>query len=186
MTDRVLFVCTANQCRSPMAEVMLVARLAERDAEVQVASCGLLSPGAAVVPEVTATLRRRGLDATGHRSRRLDAAVVRSADLIVGLERLHVREVVVADRESWPRAFTLKELARRARSATPRVADEPFAVWVARMHAGRSPEALLGASSADDLADPIGGPPEGYEEAATAIDELVTVLAARAWPARLT
>jgi protein-tyrosine phosphatase len=182
VTD-ILVVCTANLCRSPMVEAILRRRLEERGVHVTVASAGLLEPDRAAVDGARQALLAHGLDIAEHRSRRLDGDLVQGAGLVIGLERQHVREAVVLDRGIWPRAFTLKEIVRRAEAADPRRPDEPWSHWLARLHGGRQLADLLGASDEDDVADPMGGAPDDYEATAAEVDDLVTRLVREGWPA---
>jgi protein-tyrosine phosphatase len=181
VTD-VLFVCTANLCRSPMAAEIFRHRLRERAATVTIASAGLLEPDLPAVEGVQRALAGRGLDAGDHRSRRLDAELVRGADLILGLERQHVREVVVLDPATWSRAFTLKEIVRRGEKASRRDAGEPWPAWLDRVHSGRQRADLLGSSPEDDVADPMGGALEDYEATADELDDLLSRLVDLGWP----
>jgi protein-tyrosine-phosphatase len=123
-----------------------------------------------------------GLDVAAHRSSMLRAGACAGAGLILGMAREHVRHVVVADPATWPRAFTLKELVRRGHEIGPGVPGETLAGWLARAHAGRDRQALLGDSPADDVADPIGGPQRAYVETAAEIDHLVARLAVLGGP----
>lgn len=176
---RVLFVCTANQCRSPMAAAILRAKLDAAGIEgVSVESAGLLPGGARATPEAAATVP--GLD--DHVSRRLTPELVAAADLVIGMTREHVREVAVADRESLGRAFTLKELVRRGEAAGPRAGEEPLGAWLARVAAGRSPMDLLGASPDDDIDDPIGRSRSVYRRTAEELERLLDRLVALVWP----
>jgi protein-tyrosine phosphatase len=178
----VLLVCTANLCRSPIAEALLRHRFEERGVSVAVASAGLLEPDRPVLADALEVLAGRGLDARDHRSRRIEADLVRGAGLILGLERRHVREAVVLDPSAWPRAFTLKEIVRRGQAVGARRPDEPWPRWLARVHAGRRRADLLGSSREDDVADPTGGTLEDYEATATELDELLTRLVRLGWP----
>ena len=168
----VLFVCTANLCRSPMAAEIFRHRLGERSANVTIGSAGLLEPDLPAVEGVQRALAGRGLD----------AELVRGADLILGLERQHVREAVVLDPASWSRAFTLKEIVRRGETAGPRDAGEPWPTWLNRIHSGRQRADLLGSSPEDDVADPMGGALEDYEATADELDDLLSRLADLGWP----
>jgi protein-tyrosine phosphatase len=88
----VVMVCHGNICRSPYAEVALRAALPEPFRErIRVVSAGFLTgerPAPAVAIEVAA---RRGRDLRAHRSRSLDADLVRGADLVVVMEPLQAR-----------------------------------------------------------------------------------------------
>jgi protein-tyrosine phosphatase len=178
----ILVLCTANICRSVIAQAMLAARLAAQGTRADVASAGLLADGHRPPQEVTEVLADRGLDVSGHRSHRLTAADLAAADLVIGLAREHVREAVVLLPGVWPRAFTLRELVRRGGEAGPRAPGEPLAGWLAVAAAGRDRRGLLGRDPADDVADPYGGPLSGYQATAQLLDELTAELAALCWP----
>src|SRR5580692_12120442 len=102
-----------------MAQALLSARLAARGVAVPVASAGLLG-GGRPPPEVVSVMAATGIDVTGHRSRIVTADDLAAADLILGLAREHVRHAAVLLPGAWPRAFTIRELARRGRQAGPR------------------------------------------------------------------
>ncbi|GAB4370476.1 MAG: low molecular weight protein arginine phosphatase [Acidobacteriota bacterium] len=89
---RVLFVCTANICRSPTAEHYmrhLLGRLGSED-RIEVRSAGILGiEGREADPVVVQLLRKRGIDMSGHRSRGVDAEEARGATSIVVMERRH-------------------------------------------------------------------------------------------------
>lgn len=87
---RVLFVCTGNTCRSPLAAAALLAALGPDRERVDVLSAGTAAwegqPATAESVEVAASA---GIDLSGHRSRRISPALVRAADLVVVMERGH-------------------------------------------------------------------------------------------------
>jgi protein-tyrosine phosphatase len=172
----VLFVCTGNTCRSPMAEALLGARLAEAGVEATVRSAGTLFDGRPATDHGMACMAERGLDTSSHRSRTITAAVVRAPDLVIGLARAHVRDIVTLASDTWPRTFTLKELVRRAEEHGPR-GSEALDAWLAKLGAGRKLSDLLGDNPADDVADPIGGPKSAYDKTAAELDDLTRRLA---------
>ena len=178
----ILLVCTANACRSVMAQALLTARLAARGVAVPVASAGLLGDGRPPPPEVVSVMAARGLDVTGHRSRAVTADDLAAADLILGLTREHVRHAAVLEPDAWPRAFTLRELLRRGRQAGPRAPGEPLGHWLTRAADGRRRADLLGSHPADDVADPAGGPLREYRATADTLERLARDLVELGWP----
>jgi protein-tyrosine phosphatase len=166
-----------------MAEVMLSHRLGELGVDAHVSSAGLLDDGLAAPSDAVAVLAALGLDTSGHRSRRMTGAMVTEADLVVGMARRHAQEAVALAPAAWPKTFTLKELVRRAESAGARSPGQPFDEWLAKVHAGRTRADMVGSSSADDVADPIGLSRRVYERTAAEIDRLVRRLAELAWGA---
>src|SRR5947207_1846609 len=93
---RVLFVCTGNICRSPLAEALFRKLLAERGvAGVTVASAGLFAAeGASASEDVVKAAAERGVDLTAHRARRLDPRSLGSGDLVVVMEETQRRQVL--------------------------------------------------------------------------------------------
>ncbi len=94
MTDetrvRVLFVCTGNTCRSPMAAAALLDELGPDAARVEVLSAGTSAwegqPASAGTLHVT---RSAGVDLSSHRARRASASLVDRADLTLVMEPHH-------------------------------------------------------------------------------------------------
>ena len=141
--------------------------------EVSVASAGLLEGGYASPPEVITVMEELGIDLSGHSSRQISPELVAESDVILGMARRHAREVVLLDAAAWDHTFTLKEFVRRGDLVGGRAADEALRVWLDALHEGRKRTDLVGSSGADDVADPIGGPLEGYRKTARQLGELV-------------
>jgi protein-tyrosine phosphatase len=177
----ILFVCTANICRSPMAHALLQARVGSHAPEVAIASAGLLEPGQPAAAGTLRLLEQIRIDGRSHVSRTLNTELIRRSDLVLGMERRHVQEAAVLVPEAFPRMFTLKELVRRGNSMGPRH-QETLAQWLTRANAGRSPRDLLGADPADDISDPYGGDEHDYERTFRELDRLVSELVDLLWP----
>jgi len=180
----VLFVCTANRCRSPMAAALFERSLRQRELVADVRSAGLLGGGASAPDEVLTALRDYEIDLTTHRSHRLRRTDITQANLIIGLERQHVREAVLASprSEAWNRTFTLRELVRRGDEAGPRSPGLPLDTWLGELHHGRRSEELLGASPLDDVSDPFGKSLSEYRTTAETLADLVQALSTLAFP----
>jgi protein-tyrosine phosphatase len=160
-----------------MAAALLSRWLDDAGVEATVSSTGILFDGRPATDFGVAVMADRGIDTSAHRSRRLRAEMLSGADLVIGMAREHVREVVVLAPDTWGRAFTLKEIVRLGEDRGGRAADEPLEQWLARLHEGRRRPDLLGHSEADDVADPIGGPRRSYQRAAEELDDLTARLA---------
>ena len=106
---RVLFVCTGNTCRSPLAAAALRDALGEEAARVALESAGTGAwEGQSATGFSIEVAARDGVDLRDHRSRRLTAPMVREADWVVVMERSHLAAVRALGAED-PRTFVLSE-----------------------------------------------------------------------------
>ena len=91
---RVLFVCTGNTCRSPMAAAALAHALGSESGRVDVSSAGTAAWDGQPVTEASLEVTARdGIDLRSHRSRRVTPALLRGADLVLVMERGHLNAV---------------------------------------------------------------------------------------------
>jgi protein-tyrosine-phosphatase len=87
---RVLFVCTGNTCRSPLAAVALRAELGDDAAHVEVLSAGTAtSPGQPASEGSRRVAAADGFDLSGHRSRAVTAELAGAADLVIVMSEAH-------------------------------------------------------------------------------------------------
>lgn len=98
---RLLFVCTANICRSPMAEGWARALAAARGVPVEVRSGGTMGlVGRPADPLAIRVMGEQGVNLSEHRSGGLDAELLSWADQIFVMELRHQREIAAR----WPAA----------------------------------------------------------------------------------
>ncbi len=100
----ILFVCTGNTCRSPMAEAIAADLLARRRAEkggglrTRVSSAGTTAaPGLPVAPEARAALKQLGIEPVGRGSRSLTRQMIAEADVVYAMTKSHVQAVLALD-----------------------------------------------------------------------------------------
>lgn len=92
---RVLFVCTANICRSPMAEAIFEALAADRGLDFEAESAGVAAPeGAPMAREAVAALEEVGIHpGHDHRARPVSREMLRRADLVLAMTPRHTAEL---------------------------------------------------------------------------------------------
>ncbi|MGH2755656.1 MAG: hypothetical protein ACRDLB_14675 [Actinomycetota bacterium] len=142
----VLFVCTGNICRSPMAEHLLRLRASELGwTDLEVHSAGTwATDGSPATEEAERVLVGAGISGGGaqHASRTLTRDMVDAADVIVAMTSVHLREIEEVAPGSSGKVFLLKEIAELS----------PGDRGIGGMLAARRPEWRR----ALDLDDPMG------------------------------
>lgn len=113
-TKRIIMVCSGNVCRSPMAEVLLKAALAEHGVDgVQVWSAGTWAMSdSPAVGQAAYVCQEEGLDLSQHRSRPLALDMVRQADMVLVMETRHLSEIVEALPEAEGKVRLLGSFAK--------------------------------------------------------------------------
>ncbi|CAN7644071.1 low molecular weight protein-tyrosine-phosphatase [Caballeronia sp. 15711] len=146
MFRRVLIVCHANVCRSPVAEMLFRAyagKLAVNDPSrpirpIEFRSAGLFAEeGREIDPTMHRLLVERDVDPSGHSARRLDESMARAAELILVPERQQIAAI--------------EQMAPHTRG---------------KVH-------LLGKWEDSEVADPYGGHEDAYRESFGLIERLV-------------
>ncbi len=185
-----LFVCTGNVCRSPVAEKLFGHRAA--GSYIASASAGIAGLAGYGIDEPSAlALRELNGDPSGHVARRVTPSLVAAADLILTADGDHRSSIVQTAPKTFRRTFTLREFGRlgaglpqRTGAATPQALRARVADVAEQRGLVDVPE-----PGEDDIGDPFGA---GLEVArltvaqiSTAIDAVIQVLGLRDLSRRL-
>ncbi len=111
---KILFVCTGNTCRSPVAEVLLKSELAGTSLpfDVEVSSAGLSAvPGEKASEPVRRLFGANNPGLNKHLSRSLDYDLIDDSDMILVMTNDHRRELLARFPRAANKTFLLKEFA---------------------------------------------------------------------------
>jgi protein-tyrosine phosphatase len=183
----VLMVCTANYCRSPIAEQLLTAASTARFGPGwwTVGSAGTAAYPVRPIHEYSAqVLMERNAFLEGHRSRVLDAAMLRGADLVLTATREHRSAVVRLLPAAIGRTFTMLQFARLTRMVPPLHGSDPAQLGRELVVEAKAARPLLQPvpPEEDDLPDPMGRPLEEFERCAARLDDVVAAMLAPLQP----
>ncbi len=168
---KVLFVCTANICRSPAME--LIARDLAGSADVVFSSAGTHArTGHPMNSEMAATLPAGAAD--GFRSRHLTAAVLTDADLVLTAEQVHRRHILDDFPQLHRQVFTLGQFAASLPDADLTGADLTGADLVTAAGHRRA-----AAAPEHDVGDPYRRGRAAAERATATITAMLSVIVPR-------
>jgi protein-tyrosine-phosphatase len=92
-TLRILFVCTGNTCRSPMAEGLCAATAQNMGLEVQATSAGVdAAVGRGASPHAVTVMHEMAIDLSQHRARQLAAETAQEVDLVLAMTPRHAEQ----------------------------------------------------------------------------------------------
>lgn len=107
-----LFVCTGNICRSPMAEALMRKYLATRGLSGRVASAGVgAGTGHGPSPEAVSALREEDVDLRSHRSQPVTSQLVEEADWIFAMTQDHLALLELLFPDAVAKMHLLREFA---------------------------------------------------------------------------
>ncbi|HIV96154.1 MAG TPA: low molecular weight protein arginine phosphatase [Candidatus Agathobaculum stercoravium] len=106
--DKIIFICTGNTCRSPMAEGLFRAHGGEDKTGLTAASAGLFTQdGMPASQNAVAAAAELGADITAHRSRMLTPELARDARYLVCMTGAHYDRLCELFPDCADKVFTL-------------------------------------------------------------------------------
>lgn len=110
----ILFVCTGNICRTPMAEYLLKEIIDRENLQdlMRVGSAGTGALEGYPAAEFTAAVgKAHGIDTTAHRARSINPQILKEADIILCMERHHQNDLYQIFPHFKEKIFLLKKFA---------------------------------------------------------------------------
>lgn len=178
----ILCVCTANMCRSPIAEHLVRQGLRQRFGRVAgwdwvVRSAGThVMPGSTVHELAREALLERGIPSEGASSHQVTPSMLQRADLVLTASRSQRARVVELEPSAVRRVFTMRQFARLCAAGSIEIGGQPIErgtdllalATLGRTRVQPVPEAE------DTIVDPIGHGLDEFRACADVIEECVT------------
>lgn len=122
----ILFVCTGNICRSPIAEGLLRKLVAERQSDqIKAVSAGLYAlPGNHVSRLARQVAQEHGVDLSQHRAQLVSSNLITWADLVLVMEPAHRENLIACYPEAKRKVFMIRHFADSGSS--PRSIADPY------------------------------------------------------------
>lgn len=144
----ILFVCTGNTCRSPMAANLMQSFIQKRQLDWSVSSAGLfVEPGAPMASQAQAALAELGLEVGPHQAQPVTQALMDEADVVLTMTGSHAEQL----RRQFPHAtgkiYPFAHFAVGTCGDKPDLQDDALTVGY-------------------DIPDPFGGPKDTYDRCA--------------------
>ena len=118
--NKILFVCTANVCRSPMAAAIFDAVARDLRLPYRAESAGTAAlEGRSMAPNAVAVLEEIGVHPEPHRARQVSEGMIEEAELVLAMSPQHVAALRQLEGERSCKVHTLLEYAVDAPGEIP-------------------------------------------------------------------
>lgn len=184
---RILFVCTGNTCRSPMAESMLRRMAEERGlGGIDIRSAGVAAIDGLPISENAAEVLKRKQCLVPDGSKALTASLMEWADVVLTMTSGHKRQAIQRFPESIDKVYTLKEYVNDDEASAEKLAA--LESLVSELHLKQATAqpvtdeekrrllALERELPNPDIADPFGCSLEEYRKCAGEIEQCLEKL----------
>ncbi len=169
---RILFVCTANHCRSPMAELLLRQRAERAGLPWLVESAGTdAEVGRLLHPYAAELLEARGIATSDFRSRPATPELLLAQDLILPMTDAQRRQLIEREPRIAARTFTLRPMSRLLDVSSRGAAAHRGSVVHDLLRRAQRGRALTQPMQVDrDIADPMGHGRAAFERCLLDLD----------------
>jgi len=110
-SPQILFVCTGNTCRSPLAEYLAKKKIIENGLKFNAVSVGFMKDGMPISKNSEKVLALKGIDASSHVSTLLNDKVLRRSWLVLTMTKNHKEKILQLYPNSASKVYTLSEFA---------------------------------------------------------------------------
>ncbi len=125
LNPKILFICTANICRSPMAEYIAKKIVKEKKMPYRISSAGFLESGVMISNNSFQVLKEQGYDASAHVSTTLSQKLTNDCWLILTMTKEHKERLQDLDINIGEKVFTLSEFTGYQRDI-----DDPWGLEI--------------------------------------------------------
>lgn len=110
-SPQILFICTGNTCRSPIAEFVAKKIIIDENIKLRAASAGFTAGGIPISENSSRVLASNGIDASDHTSKLLNAKILRDSWLVLTMTLEHKNKILQLYPASASKVHTLSEYA---------------------------------------------------------------------------